>query len=39
MAAMNGGILADYLKARYPDLKIILHSGALHIPESGMSSY
>ncbi len=38
MPTMNGCILADYLKARYPDLKIILHSGTFHLPESRMSS-
>jgi CheY-like chemotaxis protein len=38
MPVMNGCVLADYLKARYPDLKIILHSGLLDIPESEMSS-
>jgi CheY-like chemotaxis protein len=38
MPMTNGCILADYLKARYPDLKIILHSGRVHVPESGMSS-
>ena len=38
MPGMNGCVLADYLKARYPELKIILHSGLLDIPESEMSS-
>jgi CheY-like chemotaxis protein len=38
MPVMNGCVLADYLKARYPHLKIILHSGLLDIPESEMSS-
>jgi CheY-like chemotaxis protein len=38
MPGMNGCVLADYLKARYPDLKIILHSGLLDIPKSEMSS-
>jgi CheY-like chemotaxis protein len=38
MPGMNGCVLADYLKARYPDLKIILHSGLLDIPEIEMSS-
>jgi CheY-like chemotaxis protein len=38
MPLMNGCVLADYLKARDPDLKIILHSGRLDIPESEMSS-
>jgi CheY-like chemotaxis protein len=38
MPMMNGCVLADYLKARYPNLKIILHSGLLDIPESEMNS-
>ena len=38
MPMMNGCVLADYLKARYPDLKIILHSGLLDIPENEMNS-
>jgi CheY-like chemotaxis protein len=38
MPAMNGCVLADYLKARFPDLKIVLHSGLLDIPESEMTS-
>ena len=38
MPGMNGCVLADYLKARYPELKIILHSGLLDIPEKEMSS-
>ena len=38
MPTMNGCVLAGYLKARYPDLKIILHSGLVDIPESEMSS-
>jgi CheY-like chemotaxis protein len=38
MPGMNGCVLADYLKARHPDLKIILHSGLLDIPESEMNS-
>ena len=38
MPLMNGCVLADYLKARYPGLKIILHSGELDIPESQMGS-
>jgi DNA-binding NtrC family response regulator len=36
MPMMNGCVLADYLKARYPGLKIILHSGSVDIPESEM---
>ena len=38
MPGMNGCVLADYLRERYPELKIILHSGAPHIPESEMGS-
>jgi CheY-like chemotaxis protein len=38
MPMMKGCVLADYLKARYPNLKIILHSGLLDIPESEMNS-
>src|SRR4051812_27227570 len=33
MPGMNGCVLADYLRERDPELKIILHSGAPHIPE------
>jgi CheY-like chemotaxis protein len=38
MPGMNGCILAEYLKTRYPDLKIVLYSGTLEIPEQEMSS-
>ena len=38
MPLMNGCILADYLKARYPGLKIVLYSGSLDIREQEMSS-
>lgn len=38
MPMMNGCVLAGYLKARRPDLKIILHSGFHSIPASEMSS-
>jgi CheY-like chemotaxis protein len=38
MPVMNGCVLADYLRERYPELKIILHSGAPDIPESEMRS-
>jgi DNA-binding NtrC family response regulator len=38
MPAMNGCILAAYLKARYPKLKVALYSGALDIPEDEMMS-
>jgi CheY-like chemotaxis protein len=38
MPMMNGCVLADYLRARHPGLKIILHSGVLEIPEREMSS-
>jgi CheY-like chemotaxis protein len=36
MPAMNGCILAAYLKGRYPELKVALYSGALDIPEDEM---
>jgi DNA-binding NtrC family response regulator len=38
MPMMNGCLLADYLRARYPDMKIVLRSGAVDIPESEMGS-
>lgn len=38
MPGMNGCILAEYLKTRYPELKIVLYSGTLEIPEQEMSS-
>lgn len=38
MPVMNGCILAEYLKSRYPELKIILHSAALDISQSEMNS-
>ncbi|MCU1222357.1 MAG: response regulator receiver protein [Edaphobacter sp.] len=38
MPVTNGCVLAEYLRSRYPDLKIILHSAALDIPKSEMSS-
>ena len=38
MPLMNECILADYLKARYPELKIVLYSGSLDIREQEMSS-
>jgi CheY-like chemotaxis protein len=38
MPTMNGCVLAGYLKARYPELKIILHSGLIEIPETELRS-
>ena len=38
MPMMNGCVLARYLRAHYPELKIILHSGAVEIPEGQSSS-
>jgi DNA-binding NtrC family response regulator len=38
MPEMNGCVLADYLRARHPELKIILYSGALAIPKGEMGS-
>jgi DNA-binding NtrC family response regulator len=37
MPGMNGCILAEYLKARYPQLKVLLYSGAIDIPEDDMN--
>ena len=34
MPVTNGCVLAAYLRTRYPQLKIILHSGAVDIPEN-----
>lgn len=38
MPGMNGCILAEYLKSRCPELKIILYSGDLDLPQENMSS-
>jgi len=38
MPVMNGCLLADRLKSMCPELKIILHSGAVTIPENQMTS-
>jgi CheY-like chemotaxis protein len=38
MPGVNGCVLAGYIRARYPEMKIVLHSGAVEIPESEMSS-
>lgn len=38
MPVTNGCVLAEYLKARYPTLKIVLYSGTLEIPEHEMIS-
>src|SRR6202008_4904359 len=38
MPSMNGCVLADYLRARHPDLKIVLHSANTDIPEGELSS-
>jgi CheY-like chemotaxis protein len=38
MPVMNGCELADQLRSMYPELKIILYSGAIDIPESGMTN-
>jgi DNA-binding NtrC family response regulator len=38
MPVMNGCILSEYLKTRYPELKVILCSGAIDISEAEMSS-
>jgi DNA-binding NtrC family response regulator len=38
MPIMNGCVLAAYLKARYPELKIVLRSGAPDISQAEMMS-
>jgi len=38
MPVMNGCVLADYLRARYPELAVILYSSAVDIPESELGS-
>jgi len=38
MPVMNGCLLADRLKSMRPELKIILHSGAVTIPENQMTN-
>lgn len=38
MPIMNGCLLADRLKSMCPDMKIILHSGAVAVPETEMTS-
>jgi CheY-like chemotaxis protein len=38
MPTMNGCVLAAYLKARYPELKIVLRSGAPDISQAEMMS-
>src|SRR5207245_4608027 len=38
MPIMNGCLLADRLKLMCPEMKIILHSGAVTVPEDEMTS-
>jgi len=38
MPLMNGGVLAHYLRACYPRLKIVLHSGSPVIPENDLNN-
>ena len=38
MPVINGCVLAEYLRSRYPELKIMLYSGAVSIPETEMGS-
>ena len=38
MPDMNGCVLAECLRCRHPDLKIILHSGAVDIPDGELDS-
>jgi CheY-like chemotaxis protein len=37
MPVMNGCVLAEYLKARYPELKIVLYSAAIDVPDQMQS--
>jgi len=37
MPMMNGCVLAQYLRARYPKLRIILYSGSPVVPESDLN--
>lgn len=37
MPMMNGCLLAQYLRARYPKLRIILYSGSPVVPESDLN--
>jgi CheY-like chemotaxis protein len=36
MPLMNGCVLAQYLRARYPKLKIVLYSGSPVVPEEDL---
>lgn len=38
MPVMNGCVLAEDFRTRYPELKTVLYSGAIDIPEEEMSS-
>jgi CheY-like chemotaxis protein len=38
MPVMNGCVLGDYLRDRYPEMKILLHSSAVYIPEKQTKS-
>jgi len=38
MPVMNGCILAVYLKTRYPQMKVVLYSGAIDISEDELTS-
>jgi CheY-like chemotaxis protein len=38
MPVMNGCALADYLRSKDPEMKIILNSGAVDIPQSEMTN-
>ena len=38
MPVMNGCTLADRLRSMHPDLKIILYSGAIDIPQNEMTN-
>ena len=38
MPVMNGCVLAEYLKTRYPSLKVVVYSGALDISKHELGS-
>ena len=38
MPTMNGGVLAQHLKAKFPKLNIVLYSGAIAIPSQHLRS-
>jgi DNA-binding NtrC family response regulator len=38
MPGMNGCLLADYIKTRYPEMRVLLHSGRIDIPMRDMAN-